>query len=185
MHTTGQPYSDNDLIAGIRRGDQKAQYVLYKSYVDAMYHTAVRIVGNTAEAQDVVQESFIKVFDKIGSYRGEATIGAWIKRIVVNTAINASRKSKRSLEYSTDDTPDIIDFGNNDEQILDPQIVHHAIKDLPSGCRTILNLYAFEGYSHKEISGMLEITESTSKTQYRRAKHLLKGILLEKQKNDF
>ena len=151
-----------------------------------MYHTALRIMGNSVEAQDVVQESFVKVFAKIGSYRGEATIGAWIKRVVVNTAINAIRKNKRNPEILVDEGPEMAEPDDTEESYWSPAMLHSAICELPDGCRTILNLYAFEGYAHKEIAELLHITESTSKTQYRRAKKLLRDLLTqEKAKNEY
>lgn len=174
-----------ELVRRVQRGDTKAQYTLYKQYVDAMYHTVVRIVRDSEEAHDVVQECFVKVFQNIRHYRAESTIGAWIKRIAVNAAINTIRKRQRSLEFYVGDiteTYGVVDYELAEDNIA-PKQVHDAIKDLPSGCRTVINLYAFEGYSHKEIAQILEIKESTSKTQYRRAKQLLRNSLQNKYYN--
>ena len=184
---TGQPYSEEQLVAGIRHGDKQAEFLLYQRYVDAMYHTAIRMVTDPAEAQDIVQESFIKVFAKIGSYRGEATIGAWIKRVVVNTAINSIRRNGRRIEYPVEELPEAsaIDDPAFSEPAYTPAMIHQAIKQLPDGCRTVLNLYALEGYSHKEIADVLNITESTSKTQYRRGKLLLKSLLTNPEFHEF
>ena len=176
---TGQPYSERELIKRVKRGDRDAQYLLYGRYVDAMYHTVIRMVKQDADAQDIVQECFVKVFEKIHTYREDASLGAWIKRIAINMAINRIRKQKRSFEYSDDISSDNIKAVpvTQEAEPFDATVVHNAIKELPSGCRTIVNLYAFEGYSHKEIASILDVSESTSKTQYRRAKSLLHDAL--------
>ena len=155
---------------------------MYKQYIDAMYHTVLRIMNNSTDAQDVVQECFVKVFEKIHSYRGDATIGAWIKRIAINTAINALRKKKRNLEFSSDEISEARYAEEEDvaDNLLSNKKIHDAVLNLPNGCRTVLNLYLFEGYSHKEVATILEITESTSKTQFRRAKILLRDTLKSK-----
>ena len=177
---------EQELVSRLVRGDAKAQYTLYKRYVDAMYHTVIRIVKDPTDAQDVVQECFIRVFQKIDTYRGEATLGAWIKRIAIHSAFNLMRKRKRNLEYATDEIERYdIEFEIEDsDSTYSPENVHHAIKELPTGCRAVVSLYALEGYSHKEIAGILDITESTSKTQYRRAKGLLKDVLVSKMRRD-
>lgn len=177
-----QTSQEKELVQRVQRGDHKAQYVLYRQYVDAMYHTVLRIMNNSTDAQDVVQECFVKVFEKINSYRGEATIGAWIKKIAINTAINALRKKKRNLEYSSDEISESKFVVEEDvaDNVLSSKIIHDAVLGLPSGCRTVLNLYLFEGYSHKEVAEILNIAESTSKTQFRRAKILLRTSLKSK-----
>ncbi|MDX1477626.1 MAG: RNA polymerase sigma factor [Saprospiraceae bacterium] len=176
--SAGQPYTERELISRVKQGDRHAQYTLYRNYVDAMYHTVIRMVNHQADAQDIVQDCFIKVFEKIGTYRSDATLGAWIKRIAINTAINTLRKRQRTLEFASDHPPE-----HGAEEIddsparLDPAMIHQAVRALPTGCRAVVNLYAFEGYSHKEIAQILDITESTSKTQYKRAKSLLRAAL--------
>ena len=143
-----------------------------------MFHTALRILGTHHEAQDATQECFVKVFQNIECYRGESTLGAWIKRIAVNTSINLLRTKQKQLEFHTDDMSRTGDHPVvENETAVDPAIVHGAVMNLPAGCRAVLNLYAFEGYNHREIAQILDITESTSKTQYRRAKSLLKNAL--------
>ena len=166
---------DIELVRRLKRGDIKAQYTVYEKYVDAMYHTAIRIVNNPIDAQDVVQECFIKVFDKIGSFREESTLGAWIKRIAINTSYNVLRQKQRRPEFFTDEFSHVETAVTDDleEGLFTPAQLHQAVKTLPDGCRTVLSLYALEGYSHKEIGDIMTISESTSKTQYRRAKRLL------------
>ncbi len=175
-----QTSQEKELVIRVQKGDRKAQYTMYKQYVDAMYHTALRIMNNTTDAQDVVQECFVKVFEKIHSYRGESTVGAWIKTIAINTAINALRKNKKNLEYSSDENLELKskeEEEESSEQLYSNKTIHDAVLNLPNGCRAVLNLYLFEGYAHREVAEILNITESTSKTQYRRAKILLRDKL--------
>lgn len=170
---------DEGLVSRASQGDRIACHVIYKNYVEAMFHTVVRIVGNSEDAQDVTQETFIKVFQKLNSFRGEATLGAWIKRIAVNTALNFIRDKKKIFFEELNEKITISDKIEIDEVQWQNDIlqVHHAIKKLPDGCRVVFNLYLLEGYQHKEVADMLGISESTSKTQYRRAKRILKEIL--------
>ena len=170
---------DDELVKRLRKGDVRAQYTVYEKYVDAMYHTTIRIVNNPIDAQDAVQECFIKVYNKISTFRGDSTLGAWIKRIAINTAYNVLRQRQRNMEYSTDDMSGI-EMAESEVEApsqFSPEELHEAVKTLPDGCRTVLSLYALEGYSHKEIAEIMTISESTSKTQYRRAKRLLQNRL--------
>ena len=165
------------LVKRCKKGDAKAQYTLYKSYVDAMYNTAMRLMKNQMDAEDIIQESFIQAFSKISSFRGESSFGAWLKRIVVNNCLSELRKNKIYFE----DTENIPETGTDHEieETVDPEWVNNAIKALPDGARTIFTLHAMEGFKHKEIAKMLKISESTSKTQYLRAKLLLPGLIKE------
>ena len=151
-----------------------------------MYHTAVRIVNNESDAQDVVQECFIKVFDKIDTFRGDSTIGAWIKRIAVNSACNHLRKSQRTPESNSVELDDnlVVSHEEIEPTQFTPTRIHNAIKQLPPRSRSVVTLYAIEGYSHKEIASILEITESTSKTQYKRGKALLRTHLINQTDHD-
>lgn len=165
------------LVKRCKKGDAKAQYTLYKSYVDAMYNTALRLMKNQMDAEDMVQESFIQAFAKIGSFRGDSTFGAWLKRIVVNKCLSELRKNKIYFE----EIEHVAESESEEEidETVEPEWVNNAIKALPDGARTIFTLYATEGYKHKEIAKMLNISESTSKTQYIRAKQLLPGLIRE------
>jgi RNA polymerase sigma-70 factor (ECF subfamily) len=164
---------NNRIIVKCLEGDIKAQFMLYKNYSAAMYNIAVRITGNKMDAEDVLQESFVTVFEKMPELENINSFGSWLKRIVINNSISLIRKRKAVFgdldEFleSNEDLPEEVDEG------IDPAIVHEAIKILPDGSRTVLVLYALEGYKHREISEMLGITESTSKSQYRRALGLL------------
>lgn len=160
------------LVDRCRSGDSKAQYELYHLYAKAMYNVSMRIVSQESEAEDILQESFIEAFNRIHEFRGEATFGAWLKRIVVNRSINYLKKRRLRLVEETYDNDTIHDEepGNEDAIQYDVQQVHTAIKALPEGYRLVLSLYLLEGYDHAEIAQILNITESTSKSQYNRAK---------------
>ena len=146
-----------------------------------MYNVGYRIVNDTAEAEDVLQEAFISAFRNLGHYRGDSTFGAWLKRIVVNKALN--QVSKRKFERIPDDEHwDIGEDIQKDEFENFPFTVDHvkrAIELLPDGYRMVLSLYLLEGYDHQEIADILKITESTSKSQFNRSKKKLKQILEE------
>jgi RNA polymerase sigma-70 factor (ECF subfamily) len=137
------------------------------------------------EAEDILQESFIKVFNHINKFRGESRLEYWIKRIVVNTALN-HRRSKLYM-YPMVDVEEVnkqMDY----EQILSRfnyEELLNMIRELPSGCRIVFNMFAIEGYSHKEIAEMLDISEGTSKSQYFRAKKLLQNKLSEDQVKNY
>lgn len=145
-----------------------------------MYHTVIRMIGDAATTQDIVQEGFVKVFKQLHRFRGESGIYSWMKRIMINEAISHIRKNKRQpqiveADYHLESLSDESD--HDDGEGWDVSRVHSAIKLLPTRCRTVFSLFLFEGYSHKEIATELEISESTSKTQYMRAKKLLRNHL--------
>jgi len=168
-----------ELILRCRAGDQEAHFKLYKLYSRAMYNVGYRITGNEADAEDVLQEAFISAFRNLESYRGDASFGSWIKKIVINKAINQLKKRKMEL------MPDNEDFdvpAEDAEEAYLPQLsvekVKGAIQQLPDGYRSVLSLYLLEGYDHQEIGEIMGITESTSKSQLNRAKNKLKELLL-------
>ena len=170
--------ADQVLVNNCLKGQVQAQYDLYQKYVQAMYNVAIRMVKQTEDAEDIVQEVFVKVFRSLESFNGESTLGAWIKRITVNTTLNYLRKSKNINWLTVEDGMEIPDF-QEDKTVVKysmPQI-HKAIKQLPEKCRVVVSLFLIEGYQHKEIAQILKITESTSKTQYRRGRQLLQTIL--------
>lgn len=170
-----------DLIDGCRNGDQKAQFQIYKLYYKAMYNTSLRIVNNSMEAEDIMQESFLSAFEKIDSYSGTVSFGAWLKRIVINRSLDALGKRKAIFE-DIESYVGIIDE-SPEETIINEEIeskaekIKTAIKELPDGYRIILSLYILEGYDHDEISEILKISSSTSRSQLSRAKsRLLKDL---------
>lgn len=174
---------EGKLIKACKRGSPSAQRELYQRYVKAMYHIALRIVGERTQAEDVVQESFVRAFHQLDRFRGEATLGAWLKRITINTALNKIRRNKKLGFTELEDLEFI-----SEPVAIEPQNkysvedIHRGIQELPEGSRVVLSLHLLEGYQHKEISQILGITESTSKSQYHRAKKLLQNILV-KHKN--
>lgn len=167
------------LIVRCREGDRHAYHQLYKLYSRAMYNVGYRIVNDADEAKDVLQDAFISAFNNLESYRGDASFGAWLKRIVVNKAINLVRH--RRFERM----PDTENFDIGEELLVDElegfpftvEKVKNAMKQLPEGYRVVLSLYLLEGYDHSEIGEILGITESTSKSQFNRSKKKLKEIL--------
>ena len=171
------------LVAECKQGSKKACYELYKLYSKAMLNVAFRIVGNVAEAEDVLQEAFLDAFNRVKDFRQETTFGLWLKQIVVHRSINLLRKRKMewvemedgALENIADEEPE----DDSDTQYVVAQ-VKEAIKELPDGYRVVLSLYLLEGYDHEEIGQVLNITENTSRTQFLRAKRKLTEILQRK-----
>jgi len=170
----------HELIKGCIEGDRSAQYAFYKKYVKAMYNISYRITNDHDDAEDVLQEAFLSAFKHMHSFKGESSIGAWLKRIVVNASINQIKK--RKLLYEPLDHHDSQEETTikDEDIVLELDRVKEAIQQLPDGFRTVFSLYLLEGYDHREIADILEITESTSKSQYNRAKKRLKEILKER-----
>ncbi|HEY0651722.1 MAG TPA: RNA polymerase sigma factor [Chryseosolibacter sp.] len=167
-----------DLIERCKSGERDAHYRIYKLYSRAMYNVAYRITGREEDAEDALQEAFISGFRNLESYRGDAAFGAWIKRIVVNKAINIVKK-RRFESMPDDDRFDVADSDDTAEYKDDLTVdrVKHAIAQLPDGYRSVLTLYLLEGYDHQEIAEIMEISESTSKSQLNRAKAKLRELL--------
>lgn len=161
------------------KGDVRAQYQLYSLYSKAMYNICLRMTNMQEEAEDMLQESFSYAFSKLGSFRFESSFGAWLKRIVVNTCINHLKKKRIDLVYTeqqNDSLPDD-DYVDYAEIKFKADGVMKAMEQLPQGYRIVFSLYLLEGYDHGEIAEILEITESTSKSQYLRAKKKIKEIM--------
>ena len=177
-----------DLLDGCKEGDQKAQFQIYKLYYKAMYNTSLRIVNDTMEAEDIMQESFLSAFEKIDTYSGTVSFGAWLKKIVVNRSLDVLNKRKAVFEDIDthigirDDSSD--DMAQKEEIDVRVDEVKRAIEKLPDGYRVILSLYLLEGYDHDEIGEILSITSSTSRSQLSRAKQKLVSELKENEKSD-
>lgn len=161
-------------------GDVRAQYRLYNLYSTAMFNICFRMTGRQEEAEDVLQEAFTCAFGKLGSFRFESSFGAWLKRIVINTCINHLKKKKPELvltedqiESPPDDEP--VNYGDIEFRV---DQVRKAVESLPDGYRVIFTLYLLEGYDHKEIADIMGISESTSKSQFLRAKNRIREILM-------
>lgn len=178
--------SEERLLADqCKKGDASAQEKLYAQFSRQMYVICLRYTRSQLEAEDVLQEAFIKVFNKIDQFKGETTIGGWIKKIVVNTALNSQRRKLYMFpmtdieELTIHPEAEVTLSGFHLEELLG------MIRSLPEGCHVIFNLYAIEGYSHKEIAEQLNISVGTSKSQYSRAKQLLKNMIDKEERRSY
>lgn len=172
-------YIHAPLIEECRKGNSRAQFSLYKQYSKAMYNLACRIVNNREDAEDLLQEAFIECFRNISSFRFESTFGAWLKKILVNKCINHLRKKK--IDIILCETLPVTIYEEDEEITYDTGKIFKGIEMLPDGYRIILTLYLLEGYDHTEIAQILGISESTSKSQYSRAKEKLRKLLTNNQ----
>lgn len=176
-------YADThkEIVKACASGDRQAQFELYRLYSKAMYSICLRMVGNSGDAEDLLQQSFIDVFTKLDTFRHESSIGSWIKRIAVNNCINFLKKRRLStLGLNEEKAAALLDDHPNDDS-SDDHLTVAAIKDavarLPDGYRMVFSLYLFEGYDHIEIAQILNISEATSKSQFSRAKQKLREML--------
>jgi RNA polymerase sigma-70 factor (ECF subfamily) len=170
---SGELNTNNEILDRCKNGEPKAQFILYKQYSKAMYNIAIRFLNNQMDAEDILQESFVTAFEKLNELTNNDAFGSWLKRIVINNCITQLRRRKTEFEDVEDYGPELITSDDDADLSIDPAIVHSAIKELPAGGRTILALHALEGYKHREIADMLGISESTSKSQYKRALDIL------------
>lgn len=168
-----------DIIEQSKKGNRGAQYKLYQSYSRAMFNICFRMMNDREEAEDMLQESFTEAFRRLDSFRFESTFGAWLKRITINRCINEIKRKKAQLQFFDDMSPfdDKSDEGDEYSAGLSVDRIRKAMEALPKGARLIFSLYLLEGYDHQEISQILSISESNSKTQYMRAKNRIKEIL--------
>ena len=167
------------LVNACKKGDRKAQFELYRLYSAAMYNTTLRIVRDPDDAEDVMQEAFLKAFLKISTYRGEVSFGAWLKRIVVNKSLDYLRLRKERI--SLDDVNGVEEIPEDGPEFIrvafSADEIRKAIFELPEGYRIVLSLILLEGYDHEEVSEILQISNATSRTQYHRAKKKLAQLL--------
>ncbi|MDN5214533.1 sigma-70 family RNA polymerase sigma factor [Fulvivirgaceae bacterium BMA12] len=176
---SGQQTIHKYLVQRSKTGDRSAQNELYKLYVNAMYNICRRMLGDPEEAKDVLQDSFIDAFSRIKTLKNEVTFSAWLKRIVINNCINYLKK-KRLVFNEWDETienqedNDRYDYDFQQEEI---RKVLNAVDQISEGCKVVLNLYIFEGYDHKEIAQILNISVSASKAQYSKAKAKIRKLL--------
>lgn len=175
--TYGYMLSEQELIDGCRKGDRGFQQAMYERFCRKMMVVCLRYSKTTAEAEDILQEGFVKVFHALKDFRQESKLETWITRIMVNTALNSQRKKLYlypMVDVENIDVPEeeVSVSGIHFMQLLE------MIQSLPHGCQVVFNLFAIEGYNHKEIGAMLGISEGTSKSQYARARTLLQTKLL-------
>ena len=164
--------SDEEILKGCIRKDPRAQKVLYEKYSRGLMGVCMRFTGNRDEAEDVLQEGFVKIFMNIENYRAKSSLIAWMRRIIINTAITLYHKNlKHKNHYDVDDFRErtVADTAWDGAEFTTDEL-YMIIKELPAGYRMVFNLYAIEGFKHKEIAKKLEIDINTSKSQYSRAK---------------
>ncbi|MFP4470297.1 MAG: RNA polymerase sigma factor [Bacteroidota bacterium] len=177
--------ADLKIIEGCKKGKRHAQNKLYDKYAPVLLAICMRYARNRDEAEDILQEGFIKVFSNIGSYRGEGSFEGWLKRIMVNTAITHNKQQLKH-HYHTDidqieETHSAADAGRDegDTVRLAKDKLMNLIQNLPEGYRTVFNMYVFEQYTHREIAEIMEISENTSKSQLSKARRLLASRIKE------
>jgi len=171
-----------NIVEKCKDGNRQAQFELYRLYSKAMHNVCLRMVRDELDAEDILQNSFVDVFTKLESFRYQSSVGAWIKRIVINNCINFLKRRKVYFEELDDERlPESAPEQEDDTRGLSVEAVKRAMFDLPDGYRVVFSLYLLEGYDHKEIADILDISEATSKSQYSRAKRKLKDILQSKQ----
>jgi RNA polymerase sigma-70 factor (ECF subfamily) len=175
------PNLHQDLIELCRMQDREAQFEIYRLYYKAMYNTSLRIVQDPVEAEDIMQESFLSAFQKINTYSGSVSFGAWLKKIVVNRSLDSLKKKRLFFEEFAEG---MTVAGEQEEEEHDVTSEASKIRDkilqLPDGFRVVLTLYLIEGYDHEEIGKILNISSSTSRSQYTRAKQKLIELLKKK-----
>lgn len=166
-----------DLIAESIQGNNKARYQLYQLYSKAMFNVCYRMMNSREDAEDMLQEAFVQAFQKLETFRNESGFGSWLKTIVIHTCINALNKRKLDLKYFDEMQRFDMQEEVPEEALYTTQNVLDAMNQLPDGGRIVFSLYLLEGYDHAEIAQILNITESTSKTQYMRAKRKVQEIM--------
>jgi RNA polymerase sigma-70 factor (ECF subfamily) len=171
-----------DLIAESIKGSNKARYQLYQLYSKAMFNLCYRMMNNREDAEDMLQEAFVQAFQKLDTFRNESGFGTWLKTITLHTCINALNKRKLELRYF--DEMQRFDAVEEEpaEALYSTENILEAMKQLPEGGRIIFSLYLLEGYDHGEIAQILNITESTSKSQFMRAKRRVAEIMKQQNK---
>jgi len=168
------------LIEKCKSNDAKAQMQLYDMYCNAMYRTTCNFVKDDIIAQDIMQEAFIKAFKKINTYTGQATFGAWLKRIMINQSLDWLKKQKIETVKLDDHIVSIADDESweVDEETSISQI-YACIEQLPNKCKNVIKLYLLEGYDHGEVAQILQISEGSSRSQLSRGKNRLKELLIQ------
>ncbi|HSG68715.1 MAG TPA: RNA polymerase sigma factor [Bacteroidales bacterium] len=170
----------DELIEACRKNNRKAQLQIYNQYYKAMYNTAFRILRNSAEAEDVMQEAFLTAFRKLDDFKGEASFGSWLKRIVVNKSLDELKKKKELVPLEdAGKLPEQESYEENYLEIMAYKIEHirRGIEKLPDDDRVIISLFLLEGYDHEEISQVLDISYNASRTRYSRARQRLRDLL--------
>lgn len=169
--------SESHLIENCINGDRKSQKALYDRFSGKMFAICLRYSKNQMDAEDILQEGFVKLYNNLNRFRGEGSFEGWVRRIFVNTAIEHIRRKNLNTAVGEGLENSIADKQKSALDSLYEKDLIKTSRTLSDGYRTVFNMYAIEGYSHKEIAGQLGITESTSKSQFSRAKALLRTII--------
>jgi RNA polymerase sigma factor (sigma-70 family) len=172
-----QNITESDLLVGCMQGDRRMQEELYRRFSPRMYAVCLRYAGNAEEAEDILQEGFIKVFKKMDSFRGDGSFEGWMRRIFVNTAIEHFRRKRYLMPVTEKEENSIEGKYTSALDDLGAKDILALIQDLSPGYRTVFNMYVVEGYTHREIAEMLGISEGTSKSQLSRAKVILQDMV--------
>ncbi|MDG1429285.1 MAG: sigma-70 family RNA polymerase sigma factor [Crocinitomicaceae bacterium] len=168
--------SELALVKSCIEGDQRAQRELFEMYAPKMMGVCLRYTKDVAQAEDVMQEGFIKVFTKLEKYSGQGSLEGWVRRVMVNAALDhLRRESKFNANIPMDDVDYKVEFDGQILESLMEKDLLKLIREMPDGYRTVFNMFAIEGYTHKEIAKQLDISENTSKSQYSRAKTFLRS----------
>lgn len=166
---------EEELIEGCIAGKRSAQNRLFDKYAPKMLGVCYRYAQTEHDAEDIMQDGFVKVFKNIEKFRRESSLETWIKRVMINTALNFLKSTQKlRMQADISAVENDSDFSMNQWSSIDASLIMECIHKLPAGYRVVLNMFAIEGYSHKEIAQQLNITESTSRSQFARAKALLK-----------
>lgn len=175
---SGKKYIEihQELIDSCRQNDRTAQIKVYELYYKAMYNTSYRILNNSAEAEDIMQEAFLDAFRKLDTFKGEAPFGSWLKKIVVNKSLDAIKKKKLFTrlddeQYELEDTTE--SHGTDEETMYRIEAIRNAMEKLPDHYRIILSLFLLEGYDHQEIAEVLKISYNNVRIRYMRARQKL------------
>ncbi|MFY7786775.1 MAG: RNA polymerase sigma factor [Thermoflexibacteraceae bacterium] len=176
--TTKKKYTeDEDLIADCLEGKRAAQEALYQRYSATMFATCLRYVGNSMEAEEVLLSGFLKVYQQLAHFKKEGSFEGWIRRVMINESLTLLRKRKDFYHESVETARHLADVHSSTDSALRAEELMNLVEKLPVGYKTVFNLYAIEGYGHKEIADMLGISEGTSKSQLNRARTMLKELL--------
>ncbi|PWL31428.1 MAG: RNA polymerase subunit sigma-70 [Fluviicola sp. XM-24bin1] len=171
---------DSALVKKCLKGDARAQRALFDKFAPKMLGVCMRYAKNTEQAEDVLQDGFVKVFTKLSNYSGNGSLEGWIRRIIVNTALDEIRRNVKFKDnVNVDDVDYKLELDSHIVEGLAADDLMKIVNDLPDGYRVVFNMFAIEGYSHKEIAMQLNISENTSKSQYSRARSYLKVKLEE------
>ena len=173
-HTT-EMREDSTLVAACLKGEPRAQKTLFEKFAPKMFAVCLRYMNSYDEAQDTLQDGFVKVFSKLSDFKSEGALEGWIRRIIVNTCLDAIRKNEKTkYDVSISEIEYQLDFTDYGMQNMEVEELMLMIQSMPNGYRVVFNLFAIEGFSHKEIADKLGINENTSKSQYLRARAFLR-----------